>query len=982
MNVTILLLLLFLQDDPDRLVEALRADDPAERKRASQQLRDLGAMARPALEKAAGDADVDVSGQAKSLLRTLDLQEKLPPKFLKDHPGIADRLASGSDDLWAETFDAVLETADVAALDLLAPRTLHAKGFLGGSNRMMIAGDLGLASALPELLRIAQASDGGGRAAALTGLSMMASPSPQFYAFRLGRRGPQEPDEARIARIRRIGGTMVPELQRTLASDDSALRCRILFLLAFIQQGDSVPVLLSHLEDASADVRAAAVRGLIGLKAPELVPALAPILKKIPEHARIPVIEEIGKSGVRRHVGVLAEQFAEGSPAMAGHSLIALARLRSEEHLPEIRGRMESPDSNVRWFAVRAVGAWGDPKEAPALIRRLEDDDVEVRWAAIEALGAVDAKEAVPALEKLLQAPLKKTRTLAREAIDRIARPPPAPPARETLPAALLKAMPGLADPSTWVEGFVKTSNRDAHPGLRARDVEPLARAAVARARSPGEIADVCRAIAAWDLVELAPSIVPFLRDTDEARDAIFELEARSCAPLLLPLLEEPSAARDRAAWLLACLDPARTDARVAKHLDSPSASLCVLAVGANARLGRKEAIPKLLKLLDHEDEEIAWKAGDALSRLGAVDAVPRLVRFLGSSATLAMHLLPAVARLDRAEGRRQGERLLAHSNERIRETALRFLVDEGYRESAPEIAKLLGGDLRGWVAHSLARLDARDQIPELVKHLDASEQGQQVMQVLAEMDSKEGLAFARTLLQGTDEEARVSAAGALADLGDRESIPAIEALLASKDAFGRALAIQALANVRSTGSADRIRKLLSDPDEGVVDDAAVALADLVGDKALVEVFRKADADRRRSLLPALVRLGSAEPLRSLPEPRGRFIVDHAGSSLNAIRKPDAWRRLRDATLPRDLEGMPQEVLAAIARQAGLPLEGSVDSPRFVRVRSRNGLTSLLDALESATEGAFVLESDRIRILPGSDVRRFWKAWWTSQEAK
>ena len=285
----------------------------------------------------------------------------------------------------------------------------------------MLAGDMGLASVLPELLRYAQEKDDE-RAGALEALSAMASHGRTHWAWRLGRRGGDEEDSERTDRVRRIARPMLPEIHKALAKGDSALRCRLLMLLGFLQDQEAIPVLLKHAKDSSADVRASAVHGLVGLKAPGLAATLAPILKKIPEHARIPVLQEIGWSGDRGHIPALAEQLSDGSPVVVGHSLIALARLKSAEHLPEIRRHLESPNSNLRWFAVQAIGAWGDPREAPALLKRLEDDDIEVGWAAIDALGELGSKEAVPELEKLVKAPLEKTRALAQKSLDRIGR--------------------------------------------------------------------------------------------------------------------------------------------------------------------------------------------------------------------------------------------------------------------------------------------------------------------------------------------------------------------------------------------------------------------------------------------------------------------------------------------------------------------------------------------------------------------------------
>jgi HEAT repeat protein len=332
-------------------------------------------------------------------------------------------------------------------------------------------------------------------------------------------------------------------------------------------------------------------------------------------------------------------------------------------------------------------------------------------------------------------------------------------------------------------------------------------------------------------------------------------------------------------------------------------------------------------------------------------------------------HLLPAIARLDRDEGRTHGERLLTHSDERIRESALYFLVHEAYRESAPAIAKLTDASQ---VFPALADLNAREQIPTLLEALKHPAQRDHAALALGKMGAAEALPALRPLLRSESDDTRYAAAQALGDLRDRESIPGLEALLEAKDPFVRAAACQALGRL---GSMERLKNLLEDEDTSVVDAALIALGDR---KGLAEAFKRGDSDRRRALLPAVLRAGDLETLRALPEPRGPFLVQEGGNALNALRTPDAWRRLRDAKLPRDLEGTGQEIVESIARQAGLKVEGAIDTPRYARISTRGGLTTLLDALEALEEG-FVLEADRIRFVDG---RPFWRTWWASQESK
>ncbi len=107
---------------------------------------------------------------------------------------------------------------------------------------------------------------------------------------------------------------------------------------------------------------------------------------------------------------------------------------------------------------------------------------------------------------------------------------------------------------------------------------------------------------------------------------------------------------------------------------------------------------------------------------------------------------------------------------------------------------------------------------------------------------------------------------------------------------------------------------------------------------------------------------------------------------LNALRRPDVWRKLHDTPLPQDMRGETDEVLVRLAVLAGMELDVSEMKDwriggtwrAYAVIRSRGGTTSLYEAIANwpARRYSVILESDRIRLVPRHEAREFWKAWW------
>jgi HEAT repeat protein len=100
-----------------------------------------------------------------------------------------------------------------------------------------------------------------------------------------------------------------------------------------------------------------------------------------------------------------------------------------EPVLPTLRPLLQSPNSEHRWWAVRALAAWpSQPAASPSpavslLIERLEDPVADVRACAALALGALRASEAALPLTRLLGEKSAFVQRIASNALIQIGAP-------------------------------------------------------------------------------------------------------------------------------------------------------------------------------------------------------------------------------------------------------------------------------------------------------------------------------------------------------------------------------------------------------------------------------------------------------------------------------------------------------------------------------------------------------------------------------
>jgi HEAT repeat protein len=582
------------------------------------------------------------------------------------------------------------------------------------------------------------------------------------------------------------------------------------------------------------------------------------------------------------------------------------------------------------------LGATQDdlPKRVQDLVGKLRSETPLEREEAMKQLRSLGPR-AIPELEKFVRDP-------DADVADRVRRLVRILPVLDRLTPNLLRSFPDAPDRLTsgaggaWIALFVAATElhgrgeRD-HPELKPEDIAPLVPPAAKEARTRVEKWSLCQRSYEWHLGSAIPEIERFMKDEDAsvrgaAAHAYIELGGKEKAPVIALLRDPSPEVREKVLLGLAGAGVREAAVEILPLLQSKERTDRTYACYALGTLRARQAIPDLLPLV-RRDEEALGSAIQALGLLRAREAAPEIQKHLG------------------------------HPEDFVRSAAAKAMGELGRREAVPDLIPLLKDPhnfARAFAALSLGELGARDRIPDLV-----------------------------ALLSDPDGEVRCNAARALGEVGSVESVPLLIPLLKADHRGVREDTVVALGLLRAKDALSEVSRCLEDRSPRVKGVAAEALVRLEAtseiDRLKTLMAKEGDGWMRSNFGAALAALGSREGARPA--------IDGGGSlhGLNALRRPEAWKRL-EKPLAHDLEGSGRALIEALALEAGLRLEvrearGDPERDWAVMpqtVRCRGGITRLRDAIGECLPSdlfGFVLEADLLRVLSRSDAVGVWKAW-------
>jgi HEAT repeat protein len=456
----------------------------------------------------------------------------------------------------------------------------------------------------------------------------------------------------------------------------------------------------------------------------------------------------------------------------------------------------------------------------------------------------------------------------------------------------------------------------------------------------------------------------------------------------------------------LAALGDRESIPTIIKLLDDPDPEVCSAACRALGTLGARVAIPALENQL--EAGKMRSEAIMALAALGAKDSARIIFRHLGDLPWANSVVPEALGVLEARELIPELRPLLKHRYALIRSEAAVALGELGDREATADLLALLEDPhsfVRAGAADALGRLQAREAIPILRRMLrepseDLGSGGPptEVVDALLRLQAREAIPELLIQVKRTRVSTLLPSLEALQQFGDSSTVPQLVSLLASKEAPFRSEDETLLVEDRG-----RIPAIVACTGFG-------GLVDTFQTYSIPEILANLDAreylpdiekllglgstDTRMAAAQALCRLGST---RGVPiilseaangHPRGLF-------SLNALRRPLLWARMKGMRFPKTRDLTRRQVLETLAKTLGLRLEWvdrswrSLSRPPCTRssIRRFEDRSTLLEVAADEdfwirSDLTLILEDDQIRVLWSDQAAPFWTQWWSAQQKK
>jgi len=318
-----------------------------------------------------------------------------------------------------------------------------------------------------------------------------------------------------------------------------------------------------------------------------------------------------------------------------------------------------------------------------------------------------------------------------------------------------------------------------------------------------------------------------------------------------------------------------------------------------------------------------------------------------------------------------------------------------------PQLMKLLregSEDSQGRATQALGDLRVKEAVPDIVRLMKTIEHiayTSTACYALCRMEKEAVLPSLLPVVKNRESWLRGYAIQVLAELGAKEAVPAIRDRLKDDDSSVLEAAVEALASLGAKEAAGDIAKLLEGEYVHVAVDAAQGLANLQAKEFIPQIAKWLDPRHppyaQKEIGRALCTLGSPIGIEWWLERASRD--DELDlEPLNAARRPDVWKRLKGKRI-RSAGETGRKLGEIIAAQLGLKWDasglGSAEEkpwrPGYTEVQPRGWAVRDLDLALSgvSSEGyEYVLESDRIRLLPRDKALAFWKDWWTREKGK
>ena len=237
--------------------------------------------------------------------------------------------------------------------------------------------------------------------------------------------------EALAAKDQTQDAMAIYDRARAVAKAPHQVRTAALRAAILTRGKDGIPLLLEAIRGTDYVMVAAAARTAMELKAPEVTPAIAEELAKLPpskqilmtqvlgnrrDAAAVPALTALAKKGDKNARIAAIRALPEIGDASAAPVLIgllgdadvaaaaqaAMAGLEGPEVNAAIAAMLKSSDPNARRIAIEQIGQRRSAEAIPTLLEATADKDEAIRVASLKLLGGLAGLKEFPAIVGLL----------------------------------------------------------------------------------------------------------------------------------------------------------------------------------------------------------------------------------------------------------------------------------------------------------------------------------------------------------------------------------------------------------------------------------------------------------------------------------------------------------------------------------------------------------------------------------------------------
>ena len=299
------------------------------------------------------------------------------------------------------------------------------------------------------------------------------------------------------------------------------------------------------------------------------------------------------------------------------------------------------------------------------------------------------------------------------------------------------------------------------------------------------------------------------------------------------------------------------------EHSDSDVRQRAANVLG---KIGSEAAIPGLLKLVEHSDYDVRWRAADVLGKISSKAAIPGLIELVEhSNSDVRRRVADALGKIGYEEVIPGLLQLVEDADFQVRKivaNALGKIDSEAVITGLLKLVQDSNYDVRKNAAIALGEIGFEDVIPELLKmveDLDCNVRWR-VVKALGKIGSQVAISGLLKLLEHSNSDVRISVVKALDEINSEALIPGLLKLLEHSNSDVRSSAVRVLGEIGSELAIPGLLKLLEDSDSDVRWIAIYALGKIDSNLAilvLLKLLKDSDSDVRWSAAYALGQIGS-----------------------------------------------------------------------------------------------------------------------------